>query len=325
MSTDVVPNSVVPSTLTVYEKNKLNNKLKLTLKTNDDSTKNGQHRLRPKMSTAKADKLRQILKTRIPERPIIIDENQGLIGPTSLKVDPVESIISNLSVLSRGLRNRIIKEYLNNSPIAYTLTCPHPSGYYRTVPCNYCSHGNPHVVRIEKLTRYFICKFREYKQQFRPNNHSKNKYRSNKVKNAVPPELSIHNDDVEEAVYGTIPSVIDDAQQLISVVQHIEVNEPTAESLVKNVEEAPKTNVIVKTCTASGNDHTSDHSSCNNEPLENQEYLKSMVCTFGIINVECPAQDTYQLGDKYNQFYKANAMNRVHYRTYTVLTLVANS
>ncbi|CAF4406979.1 unnamed protein product [Rotaria magnacalcarata] len=300
-----VTNLEVPHKLTVYEHNKLNNKLKSIEQPNTIMTP--RLRLKPQMSGAKADKLRQILKTRIPERPIIIDENQGLIGPTSLKVDPVESIISNLSTLSRGLRNRVIKEYLNNTQIAYTLTCPHPSGYYRTVPCNYCSHGNPHV-RIEKLTRYFICQFRSYKHQFRYKNLGNKKAFSRTHENTVPPELSVQNDDIEKVEYGTTPIVADDVQASLTVPIKL-LGEPTDEALTDNLDDmSAKINVTVKKCTAVGD----DHSSCNGEPLEMQYHLHQVTLR-GPVNVECPTQDTYQLEDKHIQFCKANVINMGKY------------
>ncbi|CAF2015330.1 unnamed protein product [Rotaria magnacalcarata] len=321
-----------------------------------NSTNTSRRRLPPKMSEAKADWLRQTLKSRISETSI----TSGAKQPIAFVADPCECIITNLSKLSRGLRNRVIKEYINNNPIVNTLTCPHPSGYFRNIPCPYCYYGNSEVVKIEKLTRYFICKFRKYKQQFRGNkNRSKNKSFPSKTANTVPSQLLVQNNDVTETEY-RIPILNSDMQPSTSVVPINEIAEPINKSpslknentvqlpweapaqistnneleilnlsvsndmqqpilvaptneIVENIidfqiektDDAPiKINLLSNACTAVGDDHTI----CNNEPLKNQAELKLFSSCLGLINLECPKQDLYQLGGKYNTFYKHSSM-----------------
>ncbi|CAF3351471.1 unnamed protein product, partial [Rotaria socialis] len=232
---------------------------------------------------------------------------------------------------SRGLRNRVIKEYINNNPIVNTLTCPHPSGYYRNIPCLYCCYGNAEVVKIEKLTRYFICKFRRYKQQFRGiKNLAKNKIippksestvplelsnsnnsdseiessESANSNNTVPHELLVHDNDIT-AIETLITALNDDTQSPAYDAINNDVAKPISETIAKNINDATsKLNIITKICTAVGDDHTS----CNNEPLKNQAELKLFSSCLGLINLECPKQDFYQLGGKYNTFYKHSSM-----------------
>ncbi|CAF2055045.1 unnamed protein product [Rotaria magnacalcarata] len=86
-----------------------------------------------------------------------------------------------------------------------------------------------------------------------------------------------------------------------------EVAEPSDESLINNIDHASaKINVINKSCVAIGE----DHSKCNGEPSKNQADLKLLShARIGLgINFECPAQDPYQLGEKYTQFYRSRAV-----------------
>ncbi|CAF2099717.1 unnamed protein product [Rotaria magnacalcarata] len=341
MSVDNSTNSVVPHKLTVYEYNKLHNKLKFMNRPNTNNT--SRPRLPPKMSEAKADWLRQILNSRILDKPITSGA-KCLKEPIAFQSNPCESIISNLSKLSRGLRNRVIKEYINNNPIVDTLTCPHPSGYYRNVLCPYCRYGNAEVVKIEKLTRYFICKFRLYKQQFRGiKNLAKNKIIPPKSESTVPLELSntnnsdseiessesldnnntvtlellVHSNNINESE-PISTTVNNDMQPPLSVAPTNDIKEiESPKPAITNPEQQTGTVKVTNTpyyrnlydyarFLADGcYSYDIDHSHCNGEPYEDQADLVDRSCYTGV-NLWCPKQAPFRLEGKYINFLKHN-------------------
>ncbi|CAF4877607.1 unnamed protein product [Rotaria socialis] len=292
------------------------------------------------MSNAKADRLRKFLETKIPP-PSIANRFDYSIGPSALQINPLECIISHLSKLPRSLRNCVIREYLLDNPLGYSLTCPHASGAYRATPCLYCFYSNPEVLKIDKLTRYFICKFRFLKQKFSKFIHkNKARHTSEPIKETVEsidqPLSLVNTEEIKSPILTpsdqfpsipTNPPVHDQIPCLQPTVENPLAVEPLAlpniientESFIPNENNEPKLSTplasnnqpntpIFKTINNNVDSvpdlcSANDHSQCNGEPMENQVELKALSRYTGI-NLICPKNDLYQLKDKYIQFVK---------------------